>query len=132
MGRRTIKQIIEDNMENKNKKKIYIAGKISGLPIEEYTSNFEKAKQFLLAQGYEVVSPIEHTKPTMKWEDCMKICLKLLIDCDGIYFMSNWVCSRGAEIEYFFVLGTIRKFNNDFIIIEEESKYHFGGYNCNY
>ena len=82
------------------KHKCYIAGQISGLDSEEYINNFEKAKQEVVALGYEPISPLdlEHGN-SESWEDYMKLDLKALIDCDYIYMLNNWNNSRGAKIE---------------------------------
>lgn len=39
--------------------KIYISGKITGLPYDEAAAIFNRAKAFLLAKGFEVVNPME-------------------------------------------------------------------------
>jgi len=103
-------------------KKIYIAGKISGLPIEEYTKNFNDAKEYLESLGYEAVNPVEHTDAEMGWEDCMKICIKLILDCDGIYMLENWDASDGAKIELAFGKYIMKKIREDFLIIYENNK----------
>lgn len=54
-------------------KKCYIAGKIGELPIEEYTSRFELAKEEVKALGYIAISPLDlphNHKRT--WSDYMR------------------------------------------------------------
>ena len=38
--------------------KIYISGRISGLPIEEVAAKFDETETKLKAQGYEVINPL--------------------------------------------------------------------------
>lgn len=81
--------------------KIYIAGKISGLPIAEYTNNFAKAKQAVIEQGHE---PISHTdlitNPDTDWKTAMRICIAKLVECDAVLFLENYKESKGALLEF--------------------------------
>jgi len=59
------------------KLKIYIAGKISGLPISEYTENFKKAEILLSESGFEPVNPCnfgipENTPTTEALPKCIE------------------------------------------------------------
>lgn len=95
------------------KKKIYIAGKVSGLPLNEVLGKFAKAFDKIEALGFEAVNPVElvqdylianptHIERTEDeiWKLAMRICIKELVDCDGIMLLSNWINSKGAKIEY--------------------------------
>lgn len=80
-------------------KKVYIAGKISG--IEDYAyALFEEAEQKFVKKGYQVVNPMKlphnHDK---KWESYMKDCIFELVGCDLIHPLPNWSDSKGAKIE---------------------------------
>jgi len=80
-------------------KKVYIAGKISG--IEDYAyALFEEAEQKFIKKGYQVVNPMKlphnHDKT---WESYMKDCVFELVGCDLIHPLPNWNDSRGARIE---------------------------------
>lgn len=91
--------------------KIYISGKISGLPEAEVAFKFEQARQKLLQEGHSVVNPFEIGLPfeaqwlaegindRERWERHMDRDLDLLRDCDAIYMLDNWSTSRGAIIE---------------------------------
>lgn len=66
-----------------NKKKIYIAGKVTGEPLAECTMKFGEAQKHIEALGFMAVNPLEvvndfHTT----WENAMKKCIKALMDCD--------------------------------------------------
>lgn len=43
--------------------KIYISGRISGLPIEEVAAKFDETETKLKAQGYEVINPLKNGIP---------------------------------------------------------------------
>ena len=81
--------------------KIYISGKITGLPYEEAFKMFDNAESKLQTQLYEVVNPMkiihEHD---LSWESYMKEDLKAMLDCDAIYLLKNYKDSKGAMIEY--------------------------------
>ena len=48
--------------------KIYISGRISGLPIEEVAAKFDETETKLKAQGYEVINPLKNGIPaTASW-----------------------------------------------------------------
>lgn len=81
--------------------KVYISGKITGLPIEEAKAKFDRVEAYLQSLGYNVVNPIKEVpyKEGKSWEQYMREDLKLLLDCDTICMLSNWTESRGAKEE---------------------------------
>lgn len=80
--------------------KIYISGKITRLPFEEVEDNFYNAQNRLEEKGFKVVNPLNNgLSSNEKWEHHMKADIKLLMECDTIYLLSNWKDSRGARIE---------------------------------
>lgn len=81
-------------------KKIYLSGKITGLPYEEALKKFNLAENIAKTISLEVVNPmtIEHNHD-LSWESYMKQDLKAMLDCDSIYMLSNWEDSKGATIE---------------------------------
>ena len=81
-------------------KKIYIAGKVTGLHRTEVESNFNTLKEYFTNKGYHVISPIDIVvDPDTDWKTAMKICINALLDCDLIYPMANAFDSKGAMIE---------------------------------
>lgn len=81
--------------------KIYISGKITGLPLEETRRKFADAQALLEEIGFEVVNPMEKgLSPDATWEQHMVKDFELLLSCDAIYMMDNWIGSKGASIEY--------------------------------
>ena len=99
--------------------KIYVSGKISGLPIETAIKNFEITKKSLRHQ----LSKFESKRETDGVEtklwiivpfDIRPFCgiktwlfymindLRVLRTCETIVMQKDWTDSRGAVIEYFF------------------------------
>lgn len=92
--------------------KIYIAGKISGLPMKEVTAKFAQAQKDLEGVGYTVVNPVElvrnylhshYPNQTLSdeaiWRIAMRVCIKELVDCEAVCLLPDWQESRGATIE---------------------------------
>lgn len=81
------------------KQKIYLSGKISGLPICEAIKNFESAENQL--KGFaNIVNPMrlrhDHDK---SWQSYMKEDIRALMECDAIAMLPNYKSSKGALIE---------------------------------
>lgn len=94
--------------------KIYIAGKITGLPIEEVCSKFNAAKEHLSKLGYTPISPLDNGCDSTCWATQMMACLPMLLDCKAIYMLTDWEDSAGAIIERTFAL------KNSMQIIEQQ------------
>ena len=84
--------------------KIYISGKITGLPIKAVTKKFKETQNILESKGFQVVNPFELNKNIKKsmptWMDYMINDISYLFDCDAIYMIENWGQSKGSRIEY--------------------------------
>jgi hypothetical protein len=78
--------------------KIYISGKISGLSHEECMNNFEGGIQKLRRINLFGVSPYQGDEGRT-WQQYMKEDIKLMMNCEGIFMLSNWRESKGANIE---------------------------------
>lgn len=88
------------------KEKVYLSGKISGLPREEYMTRFANAEQELIKQGYKVLNPTKLLPSRHLWVyRLVGYKLTLLYDlwhlmkCDGIYMLDGWEHSNGAMLE---------------------------------
>ena len=88
--------------------KIYISGKITGLPLEEAQALFQAAEDaiissemFNLTSKAIPINPmkIEHNHG-QSWEEYMREDIYALLGCDAIYMLNNWGESRGARLEY--------------------------------
>lgn len=82
--------------------KVYISGKITGTNMPETLIRFEKAEQGFLELGYKAVNPMKlpHYQHDGKWENCMRLDIKHLMDCNAIYMLQGWHESKGATLEY--------------------------------
>jgi hypothetical protein len=82
-------------------KKIYIAGKVTGLPPQEVKEKFATAQGIIEKLGFEAVNPIEVVNnPNENWHIAMEKCLVALAQCDAIYMLPCFKDSPGADIEH--------------------------------
>lgn len=82
-------------------KRVYIAGKVTGLDTNEYRNNFAKAVEFATEYfGVETVNPILLGGEEYTWQENMKFCIAELLKCDTVIFIPGWETSRGAVLEY--------------------------------
>lgn len=81
--------------------RVYIAGKVTGLPIGEVYTKFGAAEFWLKQQGYDVVNPLRLCSSDWSWERCMRVCIGELAKCDVLCTLHDWHDSRGAQAEYF-------------------------------
>ena len=85
--------------------RVYLSGKITGLPREEYTRNFERAEDHYRTAGFEVVNPVKLGElllafnPDAKYEDFMLRDLEALRSCTCISMIAGWEDSPGAQRE---------------------------------
>ena len=99
--------------------KIYISGKMRGLPEEESRRRFEAARQYLIELGHDVVNPWDSEKDKeeqcLEWEDYILYDLRIIKHCDALFMLDNWQDSDGAKCEHAFARGRGMK-----IIYEEQ------------
>lgn len=81
------------------KKKIYIGGKVTGLPIHEASMKFGTVQKLLQAQGHTTIVPLDLVDSGTDWAAAMKICIAALVGADELYLLPNWSESRGAILE---------------------------------
>lgn len=87
--------------------KIYISGKITGLPFDEVQDRFANAESLLEELDFEVVNPLKNgLDKDESWEKHLCRDIELLFACDAIYMMDNWMESVGASIEYDIAMRT--------------------------
>ena len=80
--------------------KIYISGKITGLPIGEVIAKFHAAEEKIRRFGFEPVSPLRNGMPLeTDWADHMGKDIALLLKSDAVYLLPDYNESKGARIE---------------------------------
>lgn len=81
-------------------KKIYISGKITGLPVQEAIAKFRSAAEKIRRFGFEPVSPFDNGLPLeADWAEHIGKDISLLLRCDAIYLLDDYEKSEGARIE---------------------------------
>jgi hypothetical protein len=85
-------------------RKIYLSGKITGLPIEKAQENFARAESEVIKLGWSIeniMNPMKlphlHDK---SWEEYMREDLECLRSCHAIYMQKNWHGSKGSNLEF--------------------------------
>ena len=82
------------------KKKIYIAGKVTGLPQDEVSIKFANAENDLEQKGFNPVNPIHVVcNVNATWQEAMKKCIAALMDCDAVFVLPDALQSKGAKLE---------------------------------
>ena len=82
--------------------KVYISGKVTGLPFCEVKEKFERAEWLLEDIGLNVVNPLKNGLSLQdSWEQHIVRDIGLLLECDGILMLTTWMDSKGASIEHF-------------------------------
>ena len=86
------------------KKKVYIAGKVTGLDKDKAERNFQLAERLLLEEGFEVINPLKVVSVKAQgwntpWNEAMKHCIEALVGCDFLFVLYNWKDSKGACME---------------------------------
>ena len=83
--------------------KIFISGKMTGLEPEVYKANFTKAEEYLKEKlnVFEVINPCKLELEGSSTEQMLQI-LKIISQCEAVYFLNNWKSSNGSQCEYWF------------------------------
>ncbi|MBZ0246323.1 MAG: DUF4406 domain-containing protein [Cyclobacteriaceae bacterium] len=78
----------------------YIAGKITGLPVEEVTAKFKAAEAKVISLGLTPICPLDLSHNHGKsWEEYMREDITALLNCEYMYALKDWRQSTGATIE---------------------------------
>ena len=92
-------------MTTEARMKVYISGRMAGLPADRVQKHFAEAQEYLTAEGFIVMNPdCLRMCPGIDYDDYMAIDLAMLERCDAIYMLEGWVESNGAKKELRFAL----------------------------
>lgn len=81
--------------------KIYISGKITGLPLEVAQTIFSNIEKQIHDAGHEPVNPMRlNHDHDQSWESFMRVDIAELMTCDAIYLLKDWHESKGASMEH--------------------------------
>lgn len=86
-----------------SKKRVYISGRVSGLPLETAKQAFSAKEHALNDAGFEAVNPLrlglEALGEEAAWEVYMAFDVDLLMTCEAIAMLEGWEKSQGARLE---------------------------------
>lgn len=99
-------KLIKRNSVIVNKKKIYIAGKITG--DKDYKSKFNRFEMKLKKKGYIVLNPAWMPEG-MSPKDYMRICFAMIDTADTVLFLKDYKESKGARLEFNYCRYTGKK-----------------------
>lgn len=81
--------------------KVYISGKVTGLPIHEVTMKFGQAVKEIEALELTAINPLAVVNDwKAKWPDAMRKCIIALMEADVMYMLPDGDESKGALLEF--------------------------------
>ena len=83
------------------RKRIYIAGRVSGIDYDEALSAFADAARFIEQRGDYPINPTLYCDKEWDWQTCMRTVIPLLVTCDGVYMMNRVAAEQGGEARTF-------------------------------
>ena len=90
--------------KSSDRKKIYIAGPVTG--VEGYEETFAKAADVLRAKGYEPVNPVAPgLVEGYSYRDYINRGFQMLMECDGMLLLPGYMESKGAALELHYALA---------------------------
>lgn len=87
------------------KKRIYIAGRVTGLNYSEVLRKFQHAENYLHTLGFTVINPTKLIGEDCPWQDAMRSCIRDLCTADAIYMLKDYYQSRGAMLEHMIAIS---------------------------
>ena len=97
--------------------KVYIAGKVTGLPKDEIFKKFYESGKTLKERGHIPMSPVVLAlNEGFEHGDYMHICFAMIDVCDAVYMQKDWQKSKGARMELQYATDWKKQ-----IIYEDES-----------
>jgi hypothetical protein len=78
---------------------LYVSGPMSGYDECNFPA-FNEAAGYLRSLGHPVVNPADFgADPGVRWADCLKRDLVVLIHCEAVVTLDGWEKSNGARLE---------------------------------
>jgi hypothetical protein len=79
----------------------YVAGKMSGLPIDNVKEKFNYVANKLIQKGYHVINPLKMAdhNDQKSWDESVRLEIKKMLECDEVHLLPDWQESRGAMLE---------------------------------
>ena len=97
--------------------KVYVAGKVTGLPNSEVFRKFNGSVRTLKEGGHAVMSPaVLVLNEDFEHEDYMHVCFAMIDVCDAVFMQRDWRDSEGARMEREYATDRRKR-----IIYEDES-----------
>ena len=97
--------------------KVYVAGKVTGLPKNEVFRKFNESVRMLKEGGHAVMSPaVLVLNEGFGHEDYMHVCYAMIDVCDAVFMQRDWRDSEGARMEREYATDHRKR-----IIYEDES-----------
>ncbi len=105
-----------------NNRRIYLAGRVTGLNRKRVEKTFCEAQEYFQHMGFEVINPMRIVPEGSSWGDAMRMCIHYLSFCSYIAMLPGWEKSKGARIEYQLAVGMYEHDNLKAIIHVKEAE----------
>jgi hypothetical protein len=79
--------------------KLFISGRVTGLPRAEAIRNFERGRRLCMQNTYLCVNPMDVVPEGSTNKEAMRILLPLLMECDGILLLNDTKFSEGSQVK---------------------------------
>jgi hypothetical protein len=79
--------------------KVFISGKVTGVPREKALEKFKRAEMLLMKNTFDYVNPMELVPEGATNSEAMALCLSEVCKCDALLLLSDAKFSEGSKIE---------------------------------
>lgn len=82
---------------------VYVSGPMTGIENLNFPA-FNAAAERLRSAGFVVVNPAELNPDAeakgLTWNQCMRVDIRALMECEYVFMLPGWRASRGANLEH--------------------------------